>query len=61
MNRFLLSGILSLFTAVNSASSQTLAQTPPSLDIQLHAGLRITGGIGTVDSIDYVTDHALRL
>jgi hypothetical protein len=34
------------------------AQTPPGLDIQLYAGLSITGAVGTVYSIEYVTDLA---
>jgi len=34
------------------------AQTPPILDIQLYAGLTITGMVGTVYSIEYVTDLA---
>ena len=32
------------------------AQTPPELDIQLYAGLTITGAVGTVYSVEYVTD-----
>ena len=32
------------------------AQTPAGLDIQLYAGLTITGAVGTVYSIEYVTD-----
>ncbi|MEK7677778.1 MAG: formylglycine-generating enzyme family protein [Verrucomicrobiota bacterium] len=34
------------------------AQTPPGLDLQLYAGLTITGAVGTVYSIEYVTDLA---
>ena len=34
------------------------AQTPAGLDLQLHAGLTITGAVGTVYSIEYVTDLA---
>jgi formylglycine-generating enzyme required for sulfatase activity len=34
------------------------AQTPPVLDLQLYAGLTITGAVGTVYSIEYVTDLA---
>jgi formylglycine-generating enzyme required for sulfatase activity len=34
------------------------AQTPAKLDIQLYAGLTITGAVGTVYSIEYVTDLA---
>jgi len=40
--------------AVFSAS----AQTPAGLDIQLYAGLSITGAVGTVYSVEYVTDLA---
>ncbi len=32
------------------------AQTPPGLGIQTYAGLTITGAVGTVYSIEYVTD-----
>lgn len=32
------------------------AQTPTGLDLQLYAGLTITGEVGTVYSIEYVTD-----
>ena len=31
------------------------AQTPPGLDLQLYAGLSITGSVGTVYSVEYVT------
>jgi Sulfatase-modifying factor enzyme 1 len=34
------------------------AQTPPGLNLQLYAGLSITGAVGTVYSIEYVTDLA---
>jgi formylglycine-generating enzyme required for sulfatase activity len=34
------------------------AQTPAGLNIQLYAGLSITGAVGTVYSIEYVTDLA---
>ena len=34
------------------------AQTPAGLDIQVYAGLTITGAVGTVYSIEYVTDLA---
>jgi len=34
------------------------AQTPAELDIQLYAGLTITGAVGTVYSVEYVTDLA---
>jgi formylglycine-generating enzyme required for sulfatase activity len=32
------------------------AQTPPGLNLQLYAGLSITGAVGTVYSVEYVTD-----
>src|SRR5262245_42904937 len=31
-------------------------QTPASLDIQVYAGLSITGAVGTVYSVEYATD-----
>ena len=34
------------------------AQTPAELDLQLYAGLSITGAVGTVYSVEYVTDLA---
>src|SRR5258707_3283697 len=34
------------------------AQTPPGLNIQLYAGLSITGAVGTVYSVEYVTNLA---
>ena len=34
------------------------AQTPPELSIQTYAGLTITGTVGTVYSIEYITDLA---
>lgn len=34
------------------------AQTPPGLDLQLYAGLTVTGAVGTVYSVEYVTDLA---
>ena len=37
----------------------SLAQTPPGLELQLFAaGLSITGGVGSVYSVEYVTDLA---
>jgi formylglycine-generating enzyme required for sulfatase activity len=33
-------------------------QTPPVLNLQLYAGLTVTGAVGTVYSIEYVTDLA---
>jgi hypothetical protein len=37
---------------------QASAQTPPGLELQLYAGLSITGAVGTVYSVEYVTDLA---
>lgn len=54
MKRLPLLGTLSLFIAVNCAS----AQTPPGLDIHIYAGLTITGTVGTVYQIQYVTELA---
>jgi formylglycine-generating enzyme required for sulfatase activity len=34
------------------------AQTSPGLNLQLYAGLSITGAVGTVYSVEYVTDFA---
>ncbi len=34
------------------------AQTPPVLNLQLYAGVTVTGAVGTVYSIEYVTDLA---
>ena len=34
------------------------AQTPAQLDLQMYAGLSITGAVGTVYQIQYVTDLA---
>jgi formylglycine-generating enzyme required for sulfatase activity len=49
-------GVLSLTVWVVAA--RTNAQTPPGLSIQTYAGLTITGAVGTVYSIEYVTDLA---
>ena len=38
--------------------STAFAQTPPVLNLQLYAGLTVTGAVGTVYSIEYVTDLA---
>ena len=34
------------------------AQTPPGLNLQLYAGLSNTGAVGTIYSVEYVTDLA---
>ncbi len=47
-----------LCLAVFAAESRAVAQTPPLLDLQLNAGLTITGTVGTVYSIEYNTDVA---
>jgi len=36
--------------------ARAAAQTPAGLDLQLYAGLSITGEVGTVYSVEYVTD-----
>src|SRR5512133_2624943 len=38
------------------APPRASAQTPPGLKLQLYAGLSITGAVGTVYSVEYVTD-----
>src|SRR2546428_1653239 len=45
-----------LCLAVWAAMPRTSAQTPAGLDIHLYSGLTITGAIGTVYSIEFVTD-----
>jgi formylglycine-generating enzyme required for sulfatase activity len=42
----------------SAVASQAPAQTPPGLNLQLYAGLSITGAVGTVYSVEYVTDLA---
>jgi formylglycine-generating enzyme required for sulfatase activity len=42
--------------AISMAGPQCPAQTPAGLSIQTYAGLTITGAVGTVYSIEYVTD-----
>src|SRR5271165_1093061 len=44
--------------AALAATPQARAQTPPGLNLQLYSGLSITGAVGTVYSIEYVTDLA---
>src|SRR5258705_10236337 len=41
-----------------AVAPRTPAQTPPGLNLQLYAGLSITGVVGTVYSVEYVTDLA---
>jgi formylglycine-generating enzyme required for sulfatase activity len=45
-----------LCLAVWAVGPRATAQTPPVLDVHLYAGLSITGAVGTVYSIEYVTD-----
>ena len=47
-----------LCLAVWAVGPRATAQTPAELDLQLYAGLGITGAIGTVYSIEYVTKLA---
>ena len=47
-----------LFLVFVVGGSRAVAQTPPRLDLQLYAGLSITGAVGTVYSVEYVTDLA---
>jgi formylglycine-generating enzyme required for sulfatase activity len=44
--------------AIWALGPQASAQTPPVLGIQLYAGLSITGAVGSVYSVEYVTDLA---
>ena len=44
--------------AALAVAPQASAQTPPGLGLQLYAGLSITGAVGTVYSVEYVTDLA---
>src|SRR6476620_7578279 len=41
-----------------AVSPRVPAQTPPGLNLQLYAGLSITGAVSTVYSVEYVTDLA---
>jgi len=52
--RFL--SLLSL--AVWAVAPRASAQSPAGLNLQLYAGLSITGAVGTVYSVEYVTDLA---
>jgi len=44
--------------AIWALGPQAPAQTPPVLNLQLYAGLSITGSVGSVYSVEYVTDLA---
>ena len=48
-----------LYLAVWSLAPRAFAQTPAGLSIRTYAGLTITGAVGTVYSVEYVTDLAL--
>jgi formylglycine-generating enzyme required for sulfatase activity len=49
-----------LWWAALAVGSRASAQTSPGLDLQLYAGLSITGEVGTVYSVQYATDVAQR-
>ncbi len=44
--------------AALAVAPRSSAQTPPGLNLQLYAGLSITGAVGTVYSVEYITDLA---
>ena len=44
--------------AIWMVGPQCPAQTPAGLSIQTYAGLTITGAVGTVYSLEYITDMA---
>ena len=44
--------------AIWALGPQASAQTPPVLNLQLYAGLSITGSVGSVYSVEYVADLA---
>ena len=44
--------------AILAVAPRASAQTPPGLNLELYAGLTITGAVGTVYSVEYVTDLA---
>jgi len=50
--------LAALGLAVWAVGPQAVAQTPAELGIQTYAGLTITGAVGTVYSVEYVTDLA---
>ena len=55
----LLRSLCFLCYAILAVGPRAVAQTPAELDIQPYAGLTITGTVGTVYSVEYVTDLAL--
>lgn len=50
--------LLATFAVLVLTTFNTAAQTPAQLEIQTYAGLTITGAVGTVHSVEYVTDLA---
>ncbi|MEO8428072.1 MAG: SUMF1/EgtB/PvdO family nonheme iron enzyme, partial [Verrucomicrobiota bacterium] len=50
-----LTAAITYLGALSGAFAQPSITTPPGLDLQLYAGLSITGTVGTVYSIEYVT------
>jgi formylglycine-generating enzyme required for sulfatase activity len=50
--------LLGAVTLPGLIPTSTPAQTPPELELQLYAGLSIRGAVGTVYSVEYVTDLA---
>src|SRR6266508_3741536 len=50
--------LLILCWAALAVGPRALAQPPPGLDLQLYAGLSIRGAVGTVYSVEDVTDLA---
>jgi formylglycine-generating enzyme required for sulfatase activity len=51
-----LAAVLTYFLAVSGAFAQPLISTPSGVDLQIYAGLSITGAVGTVYSVEYVTE-----
>jgi formylglycine-generating enzyme required for sulfatase activity len=50
--------LFTLAWAALAVAPRASAQTPPGLDLQLYAGLSITGAVGAVYSVEYVNDLA---
>jgi formylglycine-generating enzyme required for sulfatase activity len=50
--------LLALCSALGAVVPVVQAQTPPGLSVQLYAGLSITGAVGNVYAVEYVTDLA---
>ncbi len=48
--------LLGLGLLINASRQDVVAQAPPVADVQMYPGLTITGTVGTVYSIEYVTD-----